>query len=155
MRANSADNTHFSAHLKCMSEDDIETLIRRLQDLQTEERCFTELIRQAASSRQQGQSNRGARAGRVSPPPAAPRQGPPPARGRYSVGQRVFIENRIRHVPFSRRANPSDRAATVQRVTEDRIYITTYNGYETWRHPSNIRSLSEQEHQNIVDGQRH
>ena len=45
-----------------------------------------------------------------------------------AVGDRVFIENRISHVPLGRRATRKDRAAIVQRVDPKCVYITTYNG---------------------------
>ena len=67
-----------------------------------------------------------------------------------AVGDRVFIENRISHVPLGRRATPKDCAAIVQRVDPKRIYITTYNGYSTWRAPTNLRRLTECKHKNIL-----
>ena len=140
-----------------MSNDEqvLQGLITRLQQIQLErdtllreERQVTARLEEAVRATREGSRNGTGASdpGRVSPPPQAGTQ----REGTFNVGERVIIVNRIRHVPFSRRATPADRAATVQRVTEDRIFITTYNGYSTWRRASNLRRLTEQEHRNIA-----
>lgn len=75
---------------------------------------------------------------------------PRTAKRSFTVGQRVYITNRIGHVPLTRRTTLKDRAGTVQRVTKSRVYITTYNGNETWRIPGNVRQLTNEEHEEIV-----
>ena len=69
----------------------------------------------------------------------------------FQVGDHVFITNNIRHVPFRRRATPADRAAVIERTTDNRIYFHTYNGYSTWRHRDNLRFLTPREQTNIRD----
>lgn len=130
-----------------MSTEDLESLIERLHQLRLErQRILNEEERTIASLRDLTRSrarrqhqNRG-----VSPDPT---EHPHP--GVFEVGQHVYIDNRIRHVPLTRRTTPADRAAVVARVTVDRIYIQTYNGYETWRHPGNLRHLTDRERANI------
>lgn len=72
----------------------------------------------------------------------------------FTVGQKVYILNRIGHLPFTKRPSPKDRAGVVTRITKTRVYITTYNGSETWRAPSNIKRLTLAEHESIVNGQK-
>jgi len=142
-------------NLNLMSQDELGNLITRLSELQLqrqnilqEEQRITQRIAELPR-RGEDDRHRAAHApSRVSPPPP-----PAPRRGVFSVGQRVFIENRIRHVPFGRRASPADRAAVVHRVTTDKVHIVTYNGFETWRHPANIRHLTNQEHRDITEQQ--
>ena len=65
---------------------------------------------------------------------------------RYLPGERVFIENKVKHIRHLREPEPKDRAAVVQRVRPDQVFLKTYNGHSTWRSPRNIRRLSEEEH---------
>jgi hypothetical protein len=74
-------------------------------------------------------------------PPSTDRE----SKGQIQIGDRVKIKNKIRK-PTNW---PSDKAwteklerqATVTKVTEDRVYITTKNGTLTWRHPNNLRKI--------------
>lgn len=120
-----------------MSDDEIARLIARLQELQTrqqeilaEELQITQRI-QEATTRVNSSQDTPDTSGRVSPDP-----------GVFTIGQHVFIQNRITHVQRFRRPNLADRAAVVQRLTRDRIYVRTYNGHDTWRSPTNLRHLS-------------
>jgi hypothetical protein len=59
----------------------------------------------------------------------------------FYIGQRVYITNRITHVPLLRRATEADRTAIVTHFTPSRVAIRTINGYHTHRHPKNLRPL--------------
>ena len=59
----------------------------------------------------------------------------------FHVGQRVYITNRITHVPLISRATEADRTAIVTHFTAFRVAIRTINGYNTHRHPKNLRPL--------------
>ena len=65
----------------------------------------------------------------------------------FVIGDKVYITNRISHA--RNRANPLDRASIVQSVSGDKVYITTINGFSTWRLNHNLRLLSEKEIRNI------
>ena len=58
----------------------------------------------------------------------------------FYIGQRVYITNRITHV-LVRRATEADRTAIVTHFTASRVGIRTINGYQTHRHPKNLRQL--------------
>ena len=138
-----------------MSHSPIDVLTDQLRELHIqrenmlrEERRIAQEIEAAFAAHQPSQE---ARTGRVTPPPQ-PRTAPAP--GEFHVGQHVFIEDRIRHAPFGRRANPGDRAAVVQQVTADRVCTNTCNGHSTWRHRDNLRHLTEQEQRDIRGRQR-
>jgi hypothetical protein len=59
----------------------------------------------------------------------------------FHIGQRVYITNRITHVPLLRRATEGDRTAIVTHFTPSRVAIRTINGHHTHRHPKNLRPL--------------
>jgi hypothetical protein len=59
----------------------------------------------------------------------------------FHIGQRVYITNRITHVPLLRRASEADRTAVVTHFTPTRVAIRTVNGFNTHRHPKNLRPL--------------
>ena len=144
-------NTPYNAAEPYMS-DDLTSLISQLEDLQLaaerihqQERAVTQQIRFLT------ERARGTRTTRPVSPTGDQHQDL--TEQEFRVGQRVYIQNRIRHVPFGRRSTPRDRAAVVQRVSGDRIYITTYNGFETWRTSTNLRHLTAEEHQDIIAAQ--
>jgi hypothetical protein len=58
----------------------------------------------------------------------------------FHIGQRVYITNRITHV-LVRRATEADRTAIVTHFTPTRVAIRTINGFNTHRHPKNLRPL--------------
>jgi hypothetical protein len=60
--------------------------------------------------------------------------------GGFHIGQRVYITNRITHV-LVRRATEADRTAIVTHFTATRVAIRTTNGFNTHRHPKNLRPL--------------
>ena len=69
----------------------------------------------------------------------------------FTPGKRVYIENRIHHLPSNCPAGPKDRAAIVQRTRNNQVFIRTYNGHDTWRSPRNLRLLTPIEHNDIVN----
>jgi hypothetical protein len=58
----------------------------------------------------------------------------------FHIGQQVYITNRITHV-LVRRATEADRTAVVTHFTPTRVAIRTTNGFNTHRHPKNLRPL--------------
>ena len=132
-----------------MSTEDLETLMHRHQELGLdrqrilgeEERTLSALRNLTPARGRLQHQGRG-----VSPDPDV--QGHRPTG--FLIGEHVLMNNRMWHVPSNRPTTGSDRAAVVSRVTEDRIYIQTYNGYETWRHPRNLRHLTLREQANIA-----
>jgi hypothetical protein len=58
----------------------------------------------------------------------------------FHIGQRVYITNRITHV-LVRRATEADRTAIITHFTPTRVAIRTVNGFNTHRHPKNLRPL--------------
>ena len=70
----------------------------------------------------------------------------------FYVGQHVYINNLIRHVELGK-ATPAEWAAVVTKITTapKRVYIETYNGYSTWRDPSNIVRLPAREQVRICN----
>ena len=112
-----------------MQEDELDRLLRelRLLHLRTE-RVLAEIeqIRHPTESEQPN---------RVSS--QADRQ------AAFVPGDHVYIRNQIRHIPAGRRGSPADRAATVERVTGNRVEIRTANGYATWRAARNLRPITE------------
>ena len=75
-------------------------------------------------------------------PNIVPNIGASTRRHNFSVGEQVYITNRITH---SITPEPLDRAAIVTRVRPRRIDFRTFSGQETWRSPGNLRHLTEQE----------
>lgn len=122
-----------------MDDNDLNKLVKQLEELRIErerigyeERRIIEQIKDASSSTK------------------ANSQPDSTEEAQFAIGQRVYITNRVGHVPFTRRTSPKDRAAVVNRVTKTRVYITTYNGYDTWRHSSNLKRLTRAKHEDIV-----
>jgi hypothetical protein len=66
---------------------------------------------------------------------------PEPTVAAFHIGQRVYITNRITHVPLLRRATEADRTAIVTHFTPSRVAIRTITGHHTHRHPKNLRPL--------------
>lgn len=129
-----------------MTEEDIESIIQRLKELQVHRDHIREEERQLLA-RAEDLLRPTSQTGRVSPEPNPRRETTPT----FRTGEKVYITNRIRHVPGTRHAILADRACVVQRTTPDRVYIRTYNGYETWRAANNLRLLSESERRIIEE----
>jgi len=123
--------------------DDIEDIIRQLEELRIERSRISDRERQLLS--QLAITTGRTTTNRVTPTEIENDTDS----SIFYVGQRVYIQNRIRHVPFSRRATPKDRAGIVSRIQDERIYLTTYNGYSTWRNRDNLRHLTDREHDTI------
>ena len=137
-----------------MSGRSIQQLLYKLQELQIQRQENLRVEQETLQElREKLEGTRGNQARSVSPTPLEAIHSAESSiqqRLQFSVGDRVYIENKIRHVPVIRRANPKDRAAVVQRVKGEQIHIVTYNGYNTWRKSSHLRHLSTAEHHNII-----
>lgn len=109
-----------------MSDDDkIATLIKKLKDLRVQE---TGLLRQIEEAYRQRENERNDGDTRTST---------------YRTGDRVYITNRIRRPVSSPDSwtDQDERRATVTRVVNDKVFIKTDNGTETWRANKNLRLL--------------
>ena len=74
--------------------------------------------------------------------------------GEFRVGQQVQINNNINHVRF-RRITTKDIFRVVARLSMDqignpRVWITTYRGYSTWRHPNNLQHITSREQSELA-----
>jgi hypothetical protein len=76
----------------------------------------------------------------TSPAPREPTFPVAPTVAAFHIGQQVYITNRITHV-LVRRATEADRTAIVTHFTPTRVAIRTINGFNTHRHPKNLRPL--------------
>ena len=141
-----------------MSRADIESLITQLTQLQLrreailrEEQRVTRDLVELVGRTERDHTARAHEAPDVVPPVG--HRDEPARLAIGQLGQRVYITNRIRHVPIGRRSSTRDRAGVVTRVVGERIYVITYNHHKTWRIARNLRPLTETEHQNIVNQQ--
>ena len=78
----------------------------------------------------------------IATPAIIPILGSSTRRHNFTIGEQVYITNRITH---SIAPGPLDRAAVVTRVRPRQIDFRTFSGHETWRSPGNLRHLTEQE----------
>ena len=65
------------------------------------------------------------------------------SKGKYRVGDRVFVTNQIRRPILAPRhwTLDNERKGTVTGIGKERIYYRTDNGTETWRLTKNLRPL--------------
>ena len=98
-----------------MARDDVDTLLRRLQDLRIQE---DDIIRRIEVARADEAET------------ARP----------FAVGDRVKILNNVRYfgLPSAR-----DRTGTVTKITAKRVFLQTDNGNETNRAPKNLALIVE------------
>ena len=70
---------------------------------------------------------------------------------KIQVGDKVKIKNKIRkpaNWPKDKTwTEPLERQATVTKITDDRVYITTGNGTHTWRHINNLKKTDNRNQQ--------
>ena len=102
-----------------MSEDDkIATLIKKLKELRVQE---TKVLRQLEQAYEQKGNRQQA----------------------YCVGDRVYITSRVKKPTSSSDSWNSydERRATVTKVVDEKVYIKTDNGTETWRDKKNLQLL--------------
>ena len=116
-------------------------LVSRLRRLQLEQQEVLLALNQAIQQANQTQERRDTA--------VPPDHIPPEDRPGFVVGDSVYITNRLRHIPLRRLPTLRDRAAIITSMSGTRIYLRTYNGYDTWRIISNIRKLTRQERDRI------
>lgn len=109
-----------------MSNDNVDNLIEQLESLRIQER---DILQRLVAARADERRNR--------PTNDQPAGNTPNTRN-FRIGDQVEITNSIR-TTFGRAANINDRRSTVTKITADRIYIRTNNGFNTWRLPKNLR----------------
>ena len=78
------------------------------------------------------------------------RDGQEPTSSDIGVGDKVFITNKISHVPNTRTSTPADRAAVVTRLHLNQIHLKTINRHYTWRIRKNLRKITDQEYDEIA-----
>jgi hypothetical protein len=113
-------------------DDSIDTLIKELKELRVQETNLINRIEQANRRRQGGgtsSSDEHANRGRLTA---------------LREGDRVYIKNNIRRPVFPQNnwTVYDERRATVTRVNEDKIFIKTDNGNNTWRARKNLSVLT-------------
>ena len=122
--------------------NDLNELINQLDQLHLERQEINQREQQLLRDLRQAQR---AQAPNAPPPPPANNPRNPPL---YRVGDLVYITNRLGPAQvFGRRINGGDRGGTVTRFTpnNNRVYLTTFNGYETWRQVRNVRRITQAE----------
>jgi hypothetical protein len=110
-----------------MPTESVDQLIEQLKDLKLQESVVLEkLSRARAKEKAQDRNDR------------APRS------TTYEPGDRVRIINTVK-VPFTRSVNARDKTATVRYTrphnAEIKVFITTDNGFKTWRLEKNITKI--------------
>ena len=110
-----------------MPTESVDQLIEQLKDLKLQESVVLEkLSRARAKEKAQDRNDR------------APRS------TTYEPGDRVRIINTVK-VPFTRSVNARDKTATVRYTKphneQIKVFITTDNGFKTWRLEKNITKI--------------
>ena len=132
-----------------MIDNDISALTRKLEDLRLERDRINQEESQLIEQIRRASSHNDNQTPSVEPSAS---NGNRQTTESFVVGQRVLIANRLTHVPSSRRITIKDRAATVTGVTRTgKVKIKTYSGHETWRNPGNLRELTDEAHNRIID----
>lgn len=114
------------------NDDQIDTLINELKRLQVRETSLLRQLEDAHRQRDAAQADDGARDNGN-----ATRQ----QAGRYQVGDRVYVTNRIRKPVFAPASwtGFKERHATVTSVDGEKVFFETDNGTRTWRVAKNLR----------------
>jgi len=120
-----------------MEEKHIEDLIKELKDLKVRETAVLNQLeaannRRKGNTRDQGQGNAGAHNEQE---------------GNFRSGQRVYITNRVRR-PINWSTTweaQKERFATVTRQVNNKVFVHTDNGVDTWRAPKNLYKLKNDE----------
>ena len=120
-----------------MDKEELNKLIKELEDLQIRQKAVIKKIRRASTEEEAQAADRSA----TSPPQEADTP--------FRAGQRVLIKNRLGHV-HTGRPSIKDRVATVVKTTSKRVHIKTYNGADTSRAPHNLTRLSQQEYEEAL-----
>ena len=120
-----------------MDKEELDKLVKELEDLQIRQEAVIKKIRQVSSTEEAQAADRSTA--------SAPQE----TDTSFRTGQRVLIKNRIGQLPFGRRPSIKDRAGTITKITKKRIHITTCNGTDTSRAPHNISTLTEEEYRKI------
>jgi transcription antitermination factor NusG len=110
-----------------MPTESVDQLIEQLKNLKVQENVVLEKLSRAREQEKEAQNRNRT-----------------PRNTTYKVGDRVRITNGVT-VPFARNANERDRTATVRYTKphneHTKVYITTDNGFRTWRLEKNLRRI--------------
>ena len=128
--------------------DELPELISQLKSLRIRQaRILQQLERAVAQETQvvrQIEDHSGRRTVRTAPRPPPPAVVPAPpidnAAG-FEAGDRVIIHNEVKRRKGRPPVNIYDRRSVVTRVEGDKIFITTDNGFATWRLSKHLRYL--------------
>jgi hypothetical protein len=126
-----------------MTNDEVETLLTRLKELQLEQQHIVTLLEEAYR-------NKTSNVAQVSPRSTVSTNSnssnkKQPVRG-FGIGDRVRITNKVRK-QGDQPVGPKDRVGIVTSVNinNGRIYICTDNGTETWRLSHNLKHIPSHE----------
>jgi hypothetical protein len=110
-----------------MPTETVDQLIEQLKRLKVQESVVLEKLSRAREHEKEAQHRTGT-----------------PRNTTFVTGDRVRIINAVK-VPFTRSANERDKTATVRYTkphnAEIKVFITTDNGFKTWRLEKNLRKI--------------
>ena len=110
-----------------MPTETVDQLIEQLKRLKVQESAVLEKLSRAREHEKETQHRTGT-----------------PRNTTFATGDRVRITNAVK-VPFTRSANERDKTATVRYTkphnAEIKVFITTDNGFKTWRLEKNLRKI--------------
>jgi hypothetical protein len=108
-----------------MPTETVDQLIEQLKELKIQENAVLERLSRAREQEKKAQNRTGT-----------------PRNTTFVSGDRVRITNAVK-VPFTRSVNERDKTATVRYTkphnAETKVFITTDNGFKTWRLEKNLR----------------
>jgi len=118
-----------------MPTETVDELIEQLKRLKVQESDVLERLSRAREREREVQDRTGTPRNPIGTPPNTT----------FATGDRVRIANSVK-VPFTRSVNARDRTATVRYTKphnddETKVFITTDNGFKTWRLEKNLRKL--------------
>jgi hypothetical protein len=110
-----------------MPTETVDQLIEQLKRLKVQESAVLEKLSRAREHEKETQHRTGT-----------------PRNTTFAVGDQVRIINAVK-VPFTRSVNERDKTATVRYTKphnkEIKVFITTDNGFKTWRLEKNLRKI--------------
>ena len=124
-----------------MSEDRIDDLIKRLKNLQIQERQLNQQLKHVQEEQEQIVLRLSTlRAKEKKTSQKTPRTADSNQTSTFEIGNQVQIINNILQ-PFNIMANLDNRRGIVTRVSNPWVYLTTNNRFETKKYSKNLRKL--------------
>ena len=117
-----------------MPTETVDQLIEQLKRLKVQENVVLEKLSRAREREREVQDRIGTPRNTVGTPQNTT----------FATGDRVRIANAVK-VPFTRSVNARDKTATVRYTKpyndDIKVFITTDNGFKTWRLQKNLRKI--------------